>query len=630
MTGSPYDVVRDQAGPHVAAVARPGDGCAQGVQAPAVQTTAPSAGWVQVGRSRGIDLLSVQRIAGNQAALLLLAGTGARARGPASQRTVQRVRDPRLDDHLDQLRRLSLMPYSQAGLYDAVVAELRGVDLTDPDNLVPVTEVLSPILPRERLQTLLGAADRPRPSAPHEDPSRTLRALSSPRRGPYGMRGPGILLPIAGQAVSPLLEPLAHVMNSVDGLVRGLYLGVSSSVSPQAAEDLAQRMLESTILNAVFPPVFLAGTVVGIGSDVVDSIRGAYELVVNIDEILTQAAAILEVVVSPEGREAGRIIGEEIGRGWGAELVRLSRAGVFEFTYRVGEIVGPAIVYTICSFIGLPELAAAAIFARLSARLLPILRRFPRLARLAEAVARRLRRLPTPEVPETRGRPRLRGYTAEGLDDDLTHGWLPEVPGEVPTSVGRGPLRSETDTLTDYAEAVRSGGGGNPATAAARGASGPHIRDNHYSGDAQRRVTRRLRDLEILEGPADASVLRVSDPARYVSWLERAYRQHGGSSGLDPRMRHAIQEYVGGGLELPGVGTTPGGGRSYAGSLPGTHAEILAVNDALLTGGRVGGVATVRAGPGGHFAACLHCRGILERLARTVPELRVLTGAATP
>ena len=116
MTGSPYDVVRDQAGPHVEAVARPGDGCAQGVQAPAVQTTAPSAGWVQVGRSRGIDLLSVQRIAGNQAALLLLAGTGARARGPASQRTVQRVRDPRLDDHLDQLRRLSLMPYSQAGL----------------------------------------------------------------------------------------------------------------------------------------------------------------------------------------------------------------------------------------------------------------------------------------------------------------------------------------------------------------------------------------------------------------------------------------------------------------------------------------------------------------------------------
>jgi hypothetical protein len=81
-------------------------------------------------------------------------------------------------------------------------------------------------------------------------------------------------------------------------------------------------------------------------------------------------------------------------------------------------------------------------------------------------------------------------------------------------------------------------------------------------------------------------------------------------------------------MSVPHPGS--GGASSFAGSLPGTHAEILAVNDALLAGGQAAGIATVRARAGGHFVACLHCRGILERLAQSVPELRVLTGVATP
>jgi hypothetical protein len=160
---------------------------------------------------------------------------------------------------------------------------------------------------------------------------------------------------------------------------------------------------------------------------------------------------------------------------------------------------------------------------------------------------------------------------------------------------------------------------------------GLHIRDNLYTGPAQRTVTRNLVRHGTLRVSPDGSSVRVLDADQYMTWLERAYRHHG-ASHLDPRMAQAIRGYIGGGADIPAVGVNPhSGGGSFAGALPGTHAELLAVND-VLGGGAGGGinVATVRAQTGGHFAACLHCRGILNHLARSVPDLRVLTGVATP
>jgi hypothetical protein len=96
-------------------------------------------------------------------------------------------------------------------------------------------------------------------------------------------------------------------------------------------------------------------------------------------------------------------------------------------------------------------------------------------------------------------------------------------------------------------------------------------------------------------------------------------------------MRDAIRDYVGRRQPLGAFATDPlTGGSSFAGALPGTHAEVLALND-LLAGGRASNlahVATVRAQNGAHFVACAHCTGIINRLP---PEIStaVWTGKVT-
>lgn len=226
--------------------------------------------------------------------------------------------------------------------------------------------------------------------------------------------------------------------------------------------------------------------------------------------------------------------------------------------------------------------------------------------------------------------PRVGGYTAEGVGDEFTHGPLPAPRDDLQVHTGHGSGRTEAQVLEDYANAVRDPKAG-PATAAAReeGAGGAYIRENLYYDAAQARVTRGLERAGIIRATADS--VEVLDPDRYLAWLDRAYFHHG-ETMLDPRMAQAIRDYVGAGAPIRTIGVNPStGGSSFAGSLPGTHAELQAVNDVLRSGaeGPIN-VATLRAKYGGHFAACLHCRGVLDILSRTVPELRVLTGVAGP
>ncbi len=228
--------------------------------------------------------------------------------------------------------------------------------------------------------------------AADDGPGVLLRRLHAGR--PPGQLSPDPAAPPAEtDPASPALDGLANALRTVEALVTGLHTGVSAELTPEVADALAERLQQSSTLSALFPQVFLAGTVVGIAEDAVEAVRGVIDLVemiLDIDELIEQATEILEIVVSPEGGELGRVLGEQLGRGWGQQLVDLSTKGVFEFTYELGKIAGPAIVYTIASFLGLPQVAAAAAYARVSTALLPLLKRFPRLAKLAATLAKRL------------------------------------------------------------------------------------------------------------------------------------------------------------------------------------------------------------------------------------------------
>ncbi|MDQ4037553.1 MAG: hypothetical protein M3313_04195, partial [Actinomycetota bacterium] len=227
---------------------------------------------------------------------------------------------------------------------------------------------------------------------------------------------------------------------------------------------------------------------------------------------------------------------------------------------------------------------------------------------------------PTPGTEPPEGH---QGATTEETKQGTTRVvWHPA--GSEPEVVyGRGSGMPAGEQLTMYAQAVRSAAGRNPATAAA--GPGPFIEGNLYTGKRQTRVIKGLTEAGILT-QLSADRFEVGDPQRYVGWLERAYQLHVGIR-MDPRVLVAIERYIGRGpLILHGVDPDTGK-TSAAGSLPGTHAEILAVNQVLASGQHSADVATVRAAAGEHFIACVHCAGILRQLS---PSVRIATGEARP
>ena len=186
---------------------------------------------------------------------------------------------------------------------------------------------------------------------------------------------------------------------------------------------------------------------------------------------------------------------------------------------------------------------------------------------------------------------------------------------------------SRPDRLQSYSNAVKDPAGGNPATAAAESDEfgGPAIRDNLYSGRAHNKMVRQLAEQKILEILPDDRI-RITDPDRYLDFIERSYFEQAGSH-LDPRMRAAIAEHIGaGGGSVDTVGVDPqGGGNSFGGRLPGTHAELIALNDILARGG-TGPIdlATLRTtGDAVHFIACPHCRAIINILLERGSDQRV-------
>jgi hypothetical protein len=144
-------------------------------------------------------------------------------------------------------------------------------------------------------------------------------------------------------------------------------------------------------------------------------------------------------------------------------------------------------------------------------------------------------------------------------------------------------------------------------------------------------MVKQLQEQEILEVLPDERI-RITDPDRYLDFIERSYFEQAGSH-LDPRMRAAIAEHIGaGGGAVDTLGVDPQtGGNSFGGRLPGTHAELIALNDILARGG-TGPIdlATMRTtGDAVHFIACPHCRAIINILSREVP-INVSTGMSTP
>jgi hypothetical protein len=315
-----------------------------------------------------------------------------------------------LPQHLESIREFATQAASSGARPEQTVEllfeELRGLDLTDRENLEPVTRAIAAAFPPAVLTAFLASVEERFPGRRQPTPEemarleRQTRLMQVGRRGPYGTYGPGVLLPVGAEIVNAatlgLSELIANLFGSAAGLVSGVYDGFASSVSAAQAARFGARLAQSTVLNAVFPPLFLSGAGVGIIEDVVETVKGLYQLVTNLSEI---AGAVLELIGSfftADGAQVARELGVEIGKEYAGKITSMLDGNIFEFTFNLGRLVGPMIVYTVLAFLGVPQLIGAAVVGRLLQILRPLLQRFPRLVGL---VGRVLRRAPDPRRP---------------------------------------------------------------------------------------------------------------------------------------------------------------------------------------------------------------------------------------
>jgi hypothetical protein len=345
--------------------------------------------------------------AGNRAVARLLARQSQLPRR-SEARVLQRRVDPRLEGALQNIRSIAT-PFTTQAKADQIRSHLAGIDLTDPDNLTPVIRTIEATFSESErgpiLSILLAGVDANAPARPlpagvptaaeEAEMERRIRMMQIGPRGPYRQYGPGVLAPVLsqpGRHLVPLVQAIEGGLSGAGGFVAGLLDGLGSAIGPAEREQLARQIWQSSILTAVFPPVFLAGAAVGIVEDVVEAVKGIYRMITDFSTFLAEMRDFLAALFGPDGRAIARALGEQIGRDYGGRIAALARGNVFEFTFGIGRMIGPTIVYTVLSFLGVPELLVSAIVTRLLAILRPLLARFPRLLAIAERIAARLAR----------------------------------------------------------------------------------------------------------------------------------------------------------------------------------------------------------------------------------------------
>jgi hypothetical protein len=243
------------------------------------------------------------------------------------------------------------------------------LDLTADSNLSQVAgaiieagftaDVLTRFLRRVEAQARqsgrLTPLEQMRAEQEHQRTVGLLQDFTAPRRGPYGLRRPGVLV----QALGAVELPLYNMYRSAKGFVRGVLTGFRQATSEAEYDHLLAKLGSSTVITAVFPVLFVGGALYGIGKDIVQAIVVIYNAIVNFSEVLEAALELVRVMVSDRGEEVGEALGVATGGEFSRRLRELLRQNIFEFTFNLGRIIGPTIVYAIISLLGLPAIVGA-------------------------------------------------------------------------------------------------------------------------------------------------------------------------------------------------------------------------------------------------------------------------------
>ncbi len=163
----------------------------------------------------------------------------------------------------------------------------------------------------------------------------------------------------------------------------GVLSGLKSKLSDEDYKTISKKMLVSGI-PVLGQSVFLAGTTVGIGKDIYEALKGLYELVTNPGEMITNMASLIGTLITDE--EAARAMGFVLGEEKSKEIKAMVGEDIVTFTYQLGKLIGPTIVYAILWLTGIGEAMTAAAVERMGMAL----KRFPKVISALEKIEKGL------------------------------------------------------------------------------------------------------------------------------------------------------------------------------------------------------------------------------------------------
>lgn len=287
-----------------------------------------------------------------------------------------RREDPRLEALLADLRTLGgneVGPYGTDEQVGRIFTLLGDLDLSDPDNLVPVAQVTAEAFSNPVLLQFLDFVEE-----------RKQKEQMFELRG-SGRLGHG-LFPVMDVTIEAMGDLARSFARSSQAFLSGLYAGFSAAkMSEEERQALQSNLAKSAVINVAFPVVFLSGTLVGIGRDAKDAITNTVEILGNFSEFVDQMGEFIGGLLRDQ--ELARTLGQEAGELFIDKIKNLAPLDPVRFTFELGRLVGPAIVYTVLSLLGIPVIAGAILFGRLSSTL----SRFPRLLKVVEFIGKRLR-----------------------------------------------------------------------------------------------------------------------------------------------------------------------------------------------------------------------------------------------
>ena len=312
-----------------------------------------------------------------------------------AKREIARAVDPAAQEAVVAISNLTGPWQTEQDYVNALLAAASRADLSKPDNIRAITDAVKANSghygPRV-LVSFLAQVDSTLPnrntgiqwSAAQAQHQQTIRLMQVKRNavGTYG----GVLIPhLAGAVATPLraiFEALGNLFESAGAFIQGIFRGLVSSIGPKEAELISKRLLESQVLTAVFPVVFMSGAAVGVVEDIVGAIKGIIDTISNLNEMAAAALEVMRLLFSSDGPAFARKLGTEIGGNFGQKIVRLAKGNVFEFSFGLGRMIGPMIIYTVLAFLGVPQALASSAITRIMAIIKPFLDKLPRLKRL--------------------------------------------------------------------------------------------------------------------------------------------------------------------------------------------------------------------------------------------------------